>query len=214
MGGFSNVGCLLIPWMLYNLLCFLKKFIQCILTLFFPTPTPFRSSHSLYSSNCMVFHSLQNTKTKKQMDKIHGVHLVLANLTWTWGGLPWSLLDTWWYSMEENRFWLSQQLSVMSSFLVRGGTYFYFLYGVLEFYLAWTCAGPVHTATISEFICASTPLCLEDTAAQTNSLFSCLEENPPLFTLIRTKIKPRASVQLVRLVGWLGQLLPKPISSD
>lgn len=35
---------------------------------------------------------------------------------------------------------------------------------------AWTCAGPVHTATVSEFMCASVLRCLEGIASSLSSI--------------------------------------------
>lgn len=59
-----------------------------------------------------------------------------------------AVLECGWYT-GENWLFLSQQISIISSFLVRGRTCVHFLYSALGFCLVWICEDVTHAVTAS-----------------------------------------------------------------
>lgn len=68
-------------------------------------------------------------------------------------------------------------MSVANSFLVRGGTSSPFPSLSAGSYLTWTSAGLVHADTVSEFMCTSAMLGIEDSVSSEPSIHHVLLYN-------------------------------------
>lgn len=177
---------------------------------------PLSLSIQLHDLSLSSKHQNQTTKaqTNKWTQAMESILCWPASPEPQWG-LPWSLLDTWWHCIEENRFYLSQQLSIMSSCLVRGGTCVHFLYSVLGFYLAWTCAALCTLPlSLSSHVpqphqhCSSSKFINQSFGGKTSSFHSHkYKDKTPSLCPTHLTCRLTLSIDLV-------SFFPKPISSD
>lgn len=104
---------------------------------------------------------LNKTKNNKKAPQKHGVWFVSADNSWTWA-LPWvCLINS--VRLHKRKKFFSQQASIMTSFMVRGGTFCPLpllstgILSDLNLYKACVCC-----RSLCVFIPASALLCLED----------------------------------------------------